>query len=78
VVNWSTKFLCMANNAVQDAMKSVRAQFRSIVGERAAARLRTNSGRQFLSKAMGEVLNERDNYPTTTGCYDPTACGRAV
>ena len=39
--------------------------------------MHTDSGKEFMNKAVDEMLKEVNIFPTTTGGYDPKANGRA-
>ena len=58
---------------VQVAIHSVLAELNSILGEQVVVRLHTDAGREFVSKAVDEMLSDLKIYSTTTGGCDPKA-----
>ena len=62
---------------VKDSINSVLAELNSILGEQLVVRLHTDAGKEFVNKAVTDMLRDIKILPTTTGGYDPRANGRA-
>ena len=62
---------------VKDSINSVLAELNSILGEQVVVRLHTDAGKEFVNKAISEMLRDINIYATTTGGADPRANGRA-
>ena len=56
---------------VKDSINSVLAELNSILGEQLVVRLHTDAGKEFVNKAVNEMLRDIKILPTTTGGYDP-------
>ena len=62
---------------MKDAINSVLGELNSILGEQVIVRIHTDAGKEFVNKAVDEMLKELRIYPTTMGVYDPKANIRA-
>ena len=60
-----------------EAIESVLAELNSILGEQTVVRVHTDAGKEFVNKAVTEMLRSKGIHTTTTGGYDPKANGRA-
>ena len=58
-------------------MQSVIAELNSILGEQLIVRFHTDEGKEFMNKAMDEMLINLHIFQTGTGGHDPNANGRA-
>ena len=47
------------------------------LGAQVVVRLRTDAGKEFVNRAINEMLRDINIYATTTGGDDPRANGRA-
>ena len=62
---------------VKDSINSVLAELNSILGEQLVVRLHTDAGKEFVNKAVNEMLRDIKILPTTTGGYAPRTNGGA-
>ena len=58
-------------------MQSVIAELNSILGEQLIERFHTDEGKEFMNKAMDEMLINLHIFQTGSGGQDPQAHGRA-
>ncbi len=66
-----------SSKEVVGALNSVLGELNSLLGEQAVVRFHTHAGKEFVNKAMVDMLKDLEILPTATGGYDPQASGRA-
>ena len=64
-------FMSKSSKEVSKAMGSVLAELNSPMWEQMVVRMHTDAGKEFVNKAVDEMLRELKIMPTTTGGYDP-------